>query len=115
MVLCLLAEDFLLGHEIPSASGFHLCVLAQNPICGRKFSDGEAESCRYLQEKAVRHQELFMAAAGILTCPLEKELPLSPILYTFLPWTKSYITVFIFITQLHPCVGVSCPNKVYSA
>lgn len=29
---CLMAEDFLLGHEIPSASGFHLCVLAQNPI-----------------------------------------------------------------------------------
>lgn len=39
---------------------------------------------------------------------------LNTIPYTFLPWTKHYVTVFILITQLNLYVHVSCPNKSYS-
>lgn len=47
---CLMAEDFLLGNEIPSASGFHLCVLAQTLIDVEERSQMEkqraAGTCR---------------------------------------------------------------------
>lgn len=37
---------------------------------------------------------------------------LNTIPYTFLPWMKCYVAVFILITQLNFYVRVSCPHKL---
>lgn len=55
-----------------------------------------------------------IAAAGRLTDLLEEQDASQPNLLYHLVMDQSYITVFIFLAQLHPYVCVSCPNKVYS-
>lgn len=113
---CLIAEDFLLVCEIPSASECHLCALAQASIDVGESPQMEkqraAGTCRRKLLDVRNHPLQLWVNSQVCW---RKKMLLSPTFYPFLPWTKSYVTIFAFLTQLHSYIDVHCPNKLYSA